>query len=57
MKKNIRNAGNVYIFSCLLAVAVLLLSSGVSYAAEALLTDDTYTDVITHQHNMRLSRM
>ena len=43
MRKNLQTAGNVAIF-CLLAVAVLLLSSGVSYAAMALLTDDTYTD-------------
>ena len=44
MKKNLQSAGYASLF-CLLAIAVLLLSSGVSYAAEALLTDDTYTDV------------
>ncbi len=43
MKNLFRNTGNVFIL-CLLAVAVLLLNSGVSFAAGALLTDDTYTD-------------
>jgi hypothetical protein len=43
MKKNLQSSGNVLILSLMIA-AVLFFCSGVSYAAEALLTDDTYTD-------------
>ena len=44
MKKKFQGIGSIHLFCLLVAVAVFLLSSGVSYAAQALLTDDTYTD-------------